>query len=202
MRRLVYVSLVIMPTLLAATIVAQQAPATRPGPTRPPVAAPDFTVQVWGDIVADFTARIQRYYEMREAAGQGLRGLVITDDPDDIVREEVALARRIRQARGKAHQGEIFTPMISEQFRNALKPIVDETTREVIMDDNPGEFTRRIDARYPKTKSFSTVPANVLALLPRLPADIQYRFLGEHLILLDTRADVILDLMPCAIRCN
>jgi hypothetical protein len=202
MRRLVYISLVIMPTLLAATIIAQQAPA-RPGSTPPPVvAAPDFTVQVWGDIVADFTARIQRYYDLREAAGQGLRGLVLTDDVDDIVHEEVSLARRIRQARGQAHQGEIFTPTISEQFRNALKTVVDETTREVIMDDNPGEFTRRIDARYPKTKSFSTVPANVLALLPRLPADIQYRFLGEHLILLDTRADVILDLMPCAIRCK
>ena len=56
--------------------------------------------------------------------------------------------------------------------------------------------------RYPKERSVSTVPANILALLPRLPDDIQYRFLGPHLVIHDTRANMVLDRLPCAIRCD
>jgi hypothetical protein len=48
----------------------------------------------------------------------------------------------------------------------------------------------------------STVPANVLSVLPELPPDIQYRFLGRHLVLHDTRANVIVDRMRCAIQCR
>ena len=46
------------------------------------------------------------------------------------------------------------------------------------------------------------LPANILAALPRLPDDIQYRFLGPHLVLHDIRANIILDRLPCAIRCD
>jgi hypothetical protein len=45
------------------------------------------------------------------------------------------------------------------------------------------------------------VPVNILARLPRLPDDIEYRFLGRDLILLDARARVILDRIPSAIPC-
>jgi hypothetical protein len=191
-------SLCLAALLLAPAVAsAQQAP----GATAPKT-SPDFAVQVWGDIVADFTTRVQRYYQLRDRASVGVPPLVVTDDPDQIERTERALARRIHLARGKARQGEIFTPDITLRFRSALRQVMDARTLAVIMDDNPGEFTRRIDARYPKTKSYSTVPANVLALLPRLPDDIQYRFLGRHLILLDVRANIIVDRMPCALVCG
>jgi hypothetical protein len=45
------------------------------------------------------------------------------------------------------------------------------------------------------------VPANILAVLPRLPEDVQYRFLGRDLVLFDARARVILDGIPRAIDC-
>ena len=43
------------------------------------------------------------------------------------------------------------------------------------------------------------MPPNVLAALPRLPDDIEYRFMGRDLILLDTRANVIIDRVPDAL---
>jgi hypothetical protein len=46
------------------------------------------------------------------------------------------------------------------------------------------------------------VPGTILAALPALPDDVEYRFLGRHLILLDVRAGVILDRIPYAIRCE
>jgi hypothetical protein len=45
-------------------------------------------------------------------------------------------------------------------------------------------------------------PHNVLTALPSLPADLEYRFLGHHLILVDTRANMILDRIPGAIECS
>jgi hypothetical protein len=181
---------------LAVLDAAQTAP---PAPPRPP----DFTVQVWGSTVADFTARVNRYVALRAAAAVGSPPLVVTDHQDEITRAEVELARRIRQARGgRGERGDFFTSEISQAFRRALADVIDDKTREVIMDDNPGAFTRRVGIRYPKTRSYSTVPANVLALLPVLPVDMEYRFLGRHLILLDVRSNVIVDLMRCAMQCD
>jgi hypothetical protein len=75
-------------------------------------------------------------------------------------------------------------------------------TWAAIMDDNPGEFSVQINGSYPDGKPLSTVPPNILAVLPTLPDDIQYRFLGRHLIFFDTRASVILDRIPYAIQCT
>jgi hypothetical protein len=75
-------------------------------------------------------------------------------------------------------------------------------TLAAIMDDNPGKISHHINGTYPEGEPFSTMPANILAVLPRLPDDIQYRFLGRHLILYDTRASLILDRIPYAIRCG
>ena len=70
-----------------------------------------------------------------------------------------------------------------------------------IMDENPGDVSRRINRAYPPGKPFASMPAGFLAVLPRLPDDLQYRFLGRALILIDTRTNLILDRMPCAIAC-
>ena len=162
---------------------------------------PDFRVQVWGCIVADFSARVWTYSELRSKLEKGLPPLTVTDDPAEIRRAVHALAKRIRVARAGAQEGEIFTPTISVEFRRVLLLEMNANTWAAIMDDNPGEFSNQINGAYPEERPFSTVPPNVLAVLPRLPDDIQYRFVGRHLILLDTRASVILDRIPYAIKC-
>jgi hypothetical protein len=112
------------------------------------------------------------------------------------------LAKKIRVARAGATQGEIFTPTISMEFKKVLFREMDLTTLAVIMDENPGEFPHHINGDYPQKTPLATMPPNILAVLPRLPDDLQYRFVGHQLILLDTRANVILDRIPCAIRCT
>ena len=163
---------------------------------------PDFRVQVWAYIVADFSTRVQEYFELRSELEKTLPALTVTDDPTEIRRAVHALAHRIRVARAEAKQGDMFTPTISVEFRKALVLEMNADTWAAIMDDNPGEFSNEINSTYPEGKPLSTVPPNILAVLPTLPDDIQYRFLGRHLILLDTRANVILDRIPYAIRCT
>ena len=124
---------------------------------------------------------------------------MVTDDPANIRKAVHALAKKIRVVRVRAERGEIFTPTISEEFREVLAGEMDADTWASIMDENPGEFSLHVNATYPEGKPLSTVPPNVLAALPRLPDDIQYRFVGRHLILFDTRAYVIVDWIPFAI---
>jgi hypothetical protein len=170
--------------------------------TDPAPGAPDFRVQIWGDRAADFSARIERYLELRRRLEIGLPPLTVTDDPADIGRAERALARKIRVALAGAKQGSIFDLDIRTEFRRVLLLTVDTGTRAAIMDENPGAFSHAMNGTYPKERSVSTVPGNVLAVLPRIPDDIQYRFLGPHLVLHDTRANIILDRLRCAIPCG
>lgn len=180
-----------------ASIGYAQTPTPSPGRD-----AADFSVQVWGYIVAEFSARISSYLELRSRLETGLPALTITDDPAAIGRAERALARRIRVAREGATQGAIFTPAISVEFRKVLRLEMSAATLADIMEENPGAFSHRINATYSKEEVLSTMPANILARLPRLPDDIQYRFLGRDLVLHDTRANVILDRVSCAIQCK
>jgi hypothetical protein len=60
---------------------------------------PDFRVQVWGSIMADFSARVWSYSELRSTLEKGLPPLTVTDSPTEIRRAVHALAERIA-ARG------------------------------------------------------------------------------------------------------
>jgi hypothetical protein len=132
---------------------------------------------------------------------EDLPPLRVTEDVAEIRSVRRALARKIQEARHGAHEGDIFSPAISAEFKEVLAMEIDADAWAVIMDDNPGEFSHEINGIYPEGKPYSTVPGTILAVLPTLPDDVEYRFLGRHLILLDARANVILDRIPYAIRC-
>jgi hypothetical protein len=161
---------------------------------------PRFKVEIFGDVMADFSARVSAYVELRDELRKGTPALAV-GDPAQVRHAVDALAARIRVARAGARRGDIFTPTISREFKKVLVQ-TDDTTWADIVDDNPGEFSTRINGSYPEKKPFSTVPPNILAALPRLPDDLEYRFLGRHLILLDTRASVIVDWIPYAMGCG
>src|SRR5687768_6856106 len=93
-------------------------------PPKPAPKDPDFKVAVDGLIVADFTARMAAYAELRKSLEEGLPQLKVTDNHSEIRRAEEALARRIRQAREGKRQGNIFTPEINAAFKKLLASIV------------------------------------------------------------------------------
>ena len=191
-------------TPLAIALVVLAASVAYPQPPQPNRGRdiPDFSVQVWSDVVTDFSTRVLSYVALRTELERGLPALTVTGDPAETRRTKQLLAKRIREARAKARQGDIFTATISVEFRKALVPEINAETWTAIMDDNPGEFPARVNGIYPEGKPFSTVPSGILAVLPSLPDDIEYRLLGRHLVLLDTRATLILDRIPYVIQCT
>src|SRR4051812_5053419 len=87
----------------SATLAGSQA--TTPPPGAP---APNFSLQVWGDAIADFSGRVQQYFDLRKKLEGELPPLVQTDRASDIINAELALAERVRRARRPAKQGAIF----------------------------------------------------------------------------------------------
>ena len=187
-----FCTLLVIFGLLASEAQAQQ-------PAGPPKV--DLSVEVFGNTVAEFTAKMDAYAELRRALEEGLPPLTVTDKPSDIYRAELLLAERIRRARRGAGRGAIFTENVRRAFKQLLRPVSNAATCELIRDDNPGEFAWSVNGPYPKGKPLSTMPPSMLNVLPRLPTDVWYRFLGRDLILHDSRANVILDRIDDAFQC-
>ena len=171
----------------------------------PDPSQPDFTLVVQGTFdaqtLAEFRKRVQAYASLRSRLEQGLPPLVVTINPDDIERFEHSLARRIRRARD-SRRGQVFVPAMEGQLRRMLTIRADEGTIAAIMDDGPSEFDVDINDTYSKERPLATMPVNILLLLPDLPPDIEYRFVGRHFILRDVRANIIIDEIPFALTCE
>jgi hypothetical protein len=167
-------------------------------------ATPRFTelVIVQPMVRAEFDARVLDYFGLRTTLEAGLPAQHVTEKPAENIEIQRRLARRIRHARAGARRGSIFTPAISAEFRRILLLETTPGILATIMDDNPGPFSHRINGNYPKRRPLSTMPGTFLLVLPVLPDGLEYRFLGPHLILHDTKANLILDIMSCAIACR
>ena len=185
--------------LALAPAAGAQTPAN-PDPTKP-----DFSIIVQGtfdiETTAEFLRRVQDYDALRARLEVGLPPLVVTTNADEIESFEHCLAERLRHARGK-RRGQLFTPPMEGQLKRMLAARADESTIAAIMDDNPGEFDVDVNETYKKKYALATMPVNILLQLPDLPKDLEYRFVGRHLILRDARANMIIDEIPYAIRCR
>lgn len=174
-------------------------------PTNPDPDQPDFRVVVQGtfdpETVAEFHRRVQDYAALRSRLEVGLPALVVTTNADDIEAFEHELAQRIRHARG-SRRGQVFIPAMEGQLKNMMSTRADPITVNAIMDDNPGEFDVDVNETYKKKYALGTMPPKLLLLLPDLAPDLQYRFVGRHLILYDARANLIVDEIPYALQCR
>ena len=184
------------------TVVFATVGATQPVHGTTDTVTPVFRVRILGDTTTGFSTRVDSYFELRGRLQRTLPEVVVTDDVRQIRHRTRSLAKAIRVARRGAVQGEFFTVATSAEFKRTLALIMDADVWAVIMDDNPGAFSHDIDGSYPEGKPRSTMPGIILAHLPNLPDDIQYRFIGRHLVLYDSKANTIIDRLPNAIACK
>jgi hypothetical protein len=148
-------------------------------------------------VMADFKARVDKYAETRKLLVAHSTPMKKTDDPAAITAAERSVADKIRQTRPGAKQGEFFTPETVAVFRRLMKyPLKGPEgveNKSAIKDDVPMNVPFVINGEYPKQETVSTVAPDVLLSLPALPEDIQYRFVGKHMLLYDARANLIID---------
>jgi hypothetical protein len=153
--------------------------------------------------LADFNARAKAYADLRDAQEHGVARPKRTDDPAKLVAAQKALAAKIRVARATAKYGDILTPPVRPIFRSLLKPPLKgrdgADNKAAVADDSPAKLPLEVNTEYPSKQPLSTVPPDILKALPTLPEDIEYRFVGKHMILYDARSNLIIDFMLNAI---
>ena len=155
-------------------------------------------------ILADFNNRVKAYIALRNKADNDAPKLKETKEAAKIQEAQLALAAAIRNARATAKPGDIFAPEIEKKFRALLSPEVKgpagAKAKATILEEKP-MVELKVNTEYPSAEPLSTVPPTVLQAMPPLPKGegLEYRFVRKHLILLDTRANLIVDYLLNAI---
>jgi hypothetical protein len=144
----------------------------------------------------DFSHRLQQYLQLREELTKKLQPLSPTANAAALQTRQQALAAALRTARIGARPGDLIPPEVQDQIRKTVAadyarrtPATKAATfKEVPEGPLPG-----INKSYPEQAALATVPPLLLANLPRLPDNLQYRFFGRHVVILDGDVEIVID---------
>jgi hypothetical protein len=151
--------------------------------------------------MTQFVNRVYDYVEVHRQAAAGIEQ-PLCSDPEELARQADALATAIRIARPRAKEGHIFTMAASEMFRMKIAALVRRTNFDVpaFLDRHWGE-DGEMDVHV-----FGALPWRThLALqafireLPELPPELEYQFVGRHLVLVDVGANMVVDVLRDAL---
>ena len=150
-----------------------------------------------------FLQRVDEYVALHRRLEADLPLEIVTSDPERLFAPRITLARELRRARARAAQGDIFIPAVADYFRGlitqALRVGKVDNLLEIIEDENFVRVIPTVNGDYPAGASISLMPACLLAALPPLPKELEYRFLSRDLILWDVHAGLIVDFVPQAL---
>ena len=148
----------------------------------------------------DFQKRVDTYLQLRKGIEAQMPKLKATRSQEKIRRHEAELGRAVRAARRNAKQGDIFTPEISAEIRRltimAMQPGDGAHIGQSLRHAEPVHIHLVVNDRYPHRIPLQSTPPSLLDNLPKLPPEIEYRVTGTDLVLLDAKANVIVDLIP------
>ena len=177
-----------------------QAKAAVPGSGSASSAAPPVNADA--KAIAGFLERINGYTALHQKLENTLPKLSKESTPEQIDKHQRALATLIQDARKDAKLGDIFTPESQAVFKGILAKVLGgpdgAALKASIMDENPGVPSLKVNERYPDTVPVSTIPPQVLEQFPKLPEEMEFRFVGNDMILMDTHAHIVADFVKNA----
>ena len=152
---------------------------------------------------AEFMKRVQDYASLQRKVVEKIGKLDPAKSPKEISVREKAVGDAMRAARPDAKQGDVFgieparlfKAIIHNEF--ALRSRLAIRNREDSQEELPN-FTPMVNQIYPTAYPLATFPPGVLRQLPALPKPLEYRFVQNYLILRDSEANLIVDVLPDA----
>lgn len=153
--------------------------------------------------VHEFRAEVARYMALRRRLRDEIKSLKPDSTATEIVQISDALAFAIQRARPKSGPGRFFTAATAA----FLKRRINDTVRSenlaralaTIDDEDLTTGAATVYLRFPASSPMATMPPSLLAVLPPLPRELEYRIMGTALVLRDVDAALILDYIPSAI---
>jgi len=153
------------------------------------------------EALEEFHEETDEYVALHNKLESQLPPLPAQAGPEQMRAHGIALGDLIVSARRRAKQGGIFERAVEQLIRERAQKVfasLHGAQDNALIQDEQSErnVAARVNQRYPDDVPISTMTASVLASLPPLPPELQYRFLGRHLILIDIGARIIVDYMP------
>jgi hypothetical protein len=157
-----------------------------------------------GPAFLGFQKRIVSYAELHARLAAGLAAPKDPGTPRAIAGRRGRLSSAIKAARPNARQGDVFTPDAVQGFRRLLTVALEGQDANALLrdlfDEHPGTvgLRLRVHDQYPDWATHE-MSALLLQYLPSLPDGIEYRLVDHDLVILDTQANLIVDVLPEAI---
>lgn len=142
-----------------------------------------------------FEERLDAYLDLRKTLARKFKPLKTTSDAAELDGRQKALASAIQDARRQAKPGDLIPAEIAAQIKEAIEADLqmrDPAARRAALDEVP-VVPLRLNQPFPADAALTTVPPLLLARLPALPDNLQYRFVGRHMALLDGDIHIVLD---------
>jgi len=185
----------ILPVILAvcSTVLLEQ----------PAVAQPAGGNSVDAAAIHQFDAAIAKYLASRKRLLGEVAGPVPESTAPKLTQASDALAAAIQRSRPKARPGDLFMPPVTAVIKRRVVDAVQKENLGPVLagidDEEAGPKVPSIHMRFPAAAPMATMPPSLLAVLPKLPKELEYRIIGNYLILRDVDAALIIDVIPGAV---
>ncbi|MBM3818824.1 MAG: hypothetical protein FJW14_07405 [Acidimicrobiia bacterium] len=146
-----------------------------------------------------FADGVARYAALRARYQAPLPSFDARRDAWSLHLSRLFLASAIRTARSTARLGDVFTPPVAQVFRAEVTAAVHDAGIDGLVDDEDGAPLVDLTVNEPVPGwAMQPVPAALAARLPALPDAVEYRRVGDALVLWDARAGILIDALPHA----
>ena len=151
-----------------------------------------------------FATRVAAYAAMHREIEQQVFARVPYTDLEAGLAAVARFREAIRATRPDAREGDFFAP-IAAALRRDLRRALRERglePRDLIaeMRDDAEEGARPPLVNEPLSWALgNTMTPSLLAALPELPKELEYRFVGPHLVLIDIDANLVVDILRNAL---
>jgi hypothetical protein len=152
--------------------------------------------------LAELSSRIDAYVALHRRLEGPVPTIQSSGDADEVRRAVEALGSKIRKARQDARQGAIFTPAVAALIRVRIDTGCGgdlDAVHAAAHDEIPPMPRAVVNGHWPGP-AMTFMSPRVLCQLPPLPEELEYRFVNRDLVLWDAHADVVVDVLPGALR--
>ena len=175
-------------------------------------AALTLALLAWGAVVAAgavdhelarFERRVFEYAELHRRIAAAFPPPRLSGDGEEVMRATGALFEAMKAARPGAVAGDVFDAAASDVIRAAIGGVIAQHDYDAALmlravGHAHGHRRAVVNERFPWAVNEVMWPS-VVRSLPVLPPELEYRFIGRDLVLLDVDADLVVDVLPEAL---
>ena len=150
--------------------------------------------------IKQFETAIADYMALRRRLANELPNPVPNSSSVQLNDASDGLAAAIQRTRRDAGVGDLFVAPVTLVFKRTVDDAVRTAHLQQVLaaidDEEAMARAPKIHLRFPGAAQMATMPPSLLAVLPRLPKELEYRIIGRFLVLRDIDAALIVDYIP------